>query len=464
MDPADNEQNGKSSKRQMPRDPLDEILAQSWSEPKHIEQIPPIGESASVYVAAPVSAPTANSGSGATPTSLTNPVIPPASVFKSNIEPAEVMPDWYRADDTPWMTWILIGINLLVFCGMLTGGFWENLNRPASDTLVAWGADFGPLTLTGQYWRVFTSLFVHIGAVHVGMNMLFLWLLGQTVERLYGWHKFLIIYLLAGIAGNFASLLWNPVLISCGASGAFFGVYGGLLAFYRAHFEHFPPKYLQMSSRVLLIFLAYCLIAGAFNSGTDNAGHIGGLIFGFLVGNSLVPPSPEEKGWQMRDTLATAMMAIVVSGFGFADLHFMKSNPSFVAYVSKKKAEAMTELMHKLKPLLDDQAIMVQRLVALPASKKAAFAQTEMQNTAKRLEELNRISSKESDIDGLRQPLINATKNLLDAQAALIALEDSKDSHFLREYGDRLVAFSKNMKDYNTHKEELIRVHNLVMQ
>src|SRR5882672_4329407 len=96
---------------------------------------------------------------------------------------------------------------------------------PTPQQVLAVGADYGPLTLNGEPWRLVSSMFLHFGILHIGMNMLCLWS-GRIVELLYGRLGFVAIYLVAGLAGGVASLARSSAVISAGASGAVFGVFG----------------------------------------------------------------------------------------------------------------------------------------------------------------------------------------------------------------------------------------------
>jgi len=132
------------------------------------------------------------------------------------------------AEATPRLiiTPLLLGINVLVFVLMLVSGV--SPIDPSAEELLDWGASYGPYILNGESWRLVTAMFVHIGAVHIIFNMQALWNLGRVVERLYGNWTFLLMYLLGGIGGSIASLWWQTDIISAGASGAIFGLAGGL--------------------------------------------------------------------------------------------------------------------------------------------------------------------------------------------------------------------------------------------
>jgi rhomboid protease GluP len=101
--------------------------------------------------------------------------------------------------------------------------------QPASDQLLSWGADYGPYTLDGQYWRLITSMFLHFGIIHILGNMWCLWSLGRLAEDLIGSPAVVGIYLLTGIGASLLSLSWDPMRVSAGASGAIFGIAGALI-------------------------------------------------------------------------------------------------------------------------------------------------------------------------------------------------------------------------------------------
>ena len=97
--------------------------------------------------------------------------------------------------------------------------------------LILFGAKYNPLILEGEWWRLITPMFLHIGLIHLVMNSFALYYLGTAVERIYGRYRFLFIYLFAGFAGTLASFLFSPDSISAGASGGIFGLFGALLFF-----------------------------------------------------------------------------------------------------------------------------------------------------------------------------------------------------------------------------------------
>jgi rhomboid protease GluP len=182
---------------------------------------------------------------------------------------------------TPYVlvTPAIVGINGVVFLLMtLDSGA---LLLPPVETLIDWGANYGPRTLDGQAWRLLTSTFVHIGIIHIALNMWVLWNIGQLVERLAGNVGFLILYLLSGLFGSLASVFWNPAVLSAGASGAVFGAFGGLMGFVLLRGDSIPKGVLGRLRNSGLTFLFYNMIFGLSIPGIDMAAHLGGLAAGF---------------------------------------------------------------------------------------------------------------------------------------------------------------------------------------
>jgi rhomboid protease GluP len=199
-----------------------------------------------------------------------------------------------------FITPIIISINILIYILMVLSGV--SMLEPKIDLFLSWGANFGPLTLNGQWWRLVSSSFLHGGPLHLIFNMWFLWKLGNYAERVYGNWTFLVIYILSGVGGGLMSLLWHPNLVSLGASGAIFGVAGGLLTFvYRERLR--LQKELTGDELIgILVFLGYNFVGGFWESGIDNAGHIGGLIVGSLISFFCLCSFPALKNFlQLRN-------------------------------------------------------------------------------------------------------------------------------------------------------------------
>ena len=182
----------------------------------------------------------------------------------------------------PFVTRGIIAMNVLIFLAMgISGLSWT---EPTYLELVRWGADFSPLTLSGEWWRLFTSTFVHIGIIHIALNMWCLWSLGPVLERLMGWKAFLLTYIVCGIAGSEASLVWEPLGGGAGASGAIFGVAGAFFSFLLLKKAPISPEFAKRRLKSVAVFIFYNLFFGAVALRVNNAAHVGGLIAGLILG------------------------------------------------------------------------------------------------------------------------------------------------------------------------------------
>jgi rhomboid protease GluP len=190
------------------------------------------------------------------------------------------------------VTQAILGINVAVFVAMTLSGV--SPLDPTGQQLVDWGANFGPYTIGGQWWRLLTCVFVHIGIPHIALNMWCLWGLGRLAESVYDRWTFGAVYLITGVAASVASLAWNPIGVSAGASGAIFGIAGALIsAFYVGEFS-LPKAVVSGLLMSVLKFAGYNLVLGAFLGHTDNAAHVGGLGSGLILGALIARLAPQR--------------------------------------------------------------------------------------------------------------------------------------------------------------------------
>lgn len=183
---------------------------------------------------------------------------------------------------------VLVAINVAVFIAMCLNGV--NIFKPDAEAVLSWGSNYGPLTSSGQWWRLVTNTFVHFGILHIAFNMWALYASGRTVERLFGSVRFMLLYLFAGIAASMVSLLWHSDVNSAGASGAIFGVFGGMLAFVLNKRNEVPQSVMIEQRNSTIGFAAYSLFYGVAHAGVDNAAHVGGLAAGLAMGFVLARP------------------------------------------------------------------------------------------------------------------------------------------------------------------------------
>jgi rhomboid protease GluP len=212
----------------------------------------------------------------------------------------------------PLVTPAIVGLNVAVFVLMLVCGV--NVFDPKVYQLIAWGADFGPLTTSGQWWRLFTSMFIHIGIGHLFFNMWALLSVGLLVERLLGKAGFLAVYIFSGLLGSLASIWWNPTVVSAGASGAIFGVYGALVGLLVSRRLSIPSQALSKLRYSTLFFVGINLFYGLGNPHINMAAHLGGLATGFLGGfalsSSLTPEAMAKR--PIRNSLVAGAGVLLV--------------------------------------------------------------------------------------------------------------------------------------------------------
>ena len=187
---------------------------------------------------------------------------------------------------SPWtsVTGLLIAANVLTFVVMgLLGAGWVEVTD--LTLYMKYGANNGGATTDGEWWRLFTSMFLHYGVVHLALNMWALFQAGMILEKLQGRSLYLLVYLGAGLTGSLTTLLWHgDKMWSAGASGAVFGVFGGLLGYMLRQKHALPKSVYQPGLKSALSFAAYNLIFGLVIPRIDNAAHIGGLLGGLVLG------------------------------------------------------------------------------------------------------------------------------------------------------------------------------------
>ena len=240
----------------------------------------------------------------------------------------------------------LIAANALVFVIMVLRGV--SFFDPTPQQAIAFGADFGPLTLNGQWWRLVTRMFVHFGIIHIGLNMWCLWNLGRAAEILLGRFSYLLAYFASGIFGSIASVYWHPLSAGAGASGAIFGMAGVLVTFV---YLKKTPAHLQINKKMLGslgTFIFYNLVIGASIPGISNAAHIGGLVMGALVGALLPAASVSESSRRTRLSLTVAFCAASLFASAAAAKHLRSSAaelPSIQSLIAQgKNGEAIARL------------------------------------------------------------------------------------------------------------------------
>jgi rhomboid protease GluP len=208
------------------------------------------------------------------------------------------------------ITTTLVGMNVAVFAVMVLMGV--SPTQPTVAQLLKWGANWGPLSLGAEPWRILASNYIHVGIIHIALNMWCLWNLGFLAERVFDPWTYVLIYTACGLAGSLASLWWHPLVTGAGASGAIFGLAGALIA--ALYLGHLPisKQAMQGTLKSLLTFAGYNLFFGAVARGIDNSAHIGGLLTGLALGavlaKHLTAPPEVRDGWRGGVFVAAAVV------------------------------------------------------------------------------------------------------------------------------------------------------------
>lgn len=243
-------------------------------------------------------------------------------------------------------TYVLVGINVAVFLLMLlkhVSGI-----SPTPEQLMQWGANnAGSVLVNGEWWRIVTAMFVHVGIIHLATNMWCLWNLGLLAEPLMGSFGVIAVYVLTGAAGNLLSVLRNGLNIrsilpqlpagmdaatyfspGAGASGAVFGIAGALIVLLKSQRLPVPPEELKKLRKSVIYFAAINLVIGLTISldvvssrtgiSIDNSAHLGGVLCGLLFATPMVPRIGNPRPlFQTRLQVAVWMIVGILVLFGF---------------------------------------------------------------------------------------------------------------------------------------------------
>ncbi len=232
--------------------------------------------------------------------------------------------------------------------------------QPERQQLLDLGAIYGPLVFDGEWWRLTSATFVHIGFLHLFFNMWCLWSLGSAAERMFGNLTFLLIYVLSGIGGSLASLAWHPSVLSAGASGAVFGIAGALVSMLYFGEIRVPRQVVRQLLSSLGFFVGFNLLVGSMLEGIDNAGHIGGLVVGLGLGAALHRPLPSgRRPWQRFLIVPLAVVLFVAVARmavkeGVDDPDLLAARARELA--SEGKKEASIEALQKAVALAPESA------------------------------------------------------------------------------------------------------------
>lgn len=207
----------------------------------------------------------------------------------------------------PFFTYLLLVVNIFMFILLEFNGGSKSIG-----TLIEFGAKYNFAIIEyGEWWRIISSMFLHIGFVHLLMNMLAVYYLGIAVERIFGSWRFILIYFLAGIGGGLASFAFSAN-ISAGASGALFGLFGALLFFGLIH----KKVFFQTMGKSLLIIIGINIAFGFFVPQVDISAHLGGLIAGFVASAMFHLPQKKKRSVQYSGLIVYVALILMLVIFG----------------------------------------------------------------------------------------------------------------------------------------------------
>jgi rhomboid protease GluP len=284
----------------------------------------------------------------------------------------------------PWVTYGVIGLNLLIWIAMVGSGV--HAYEPAGTVLLEWGGNLGILTGSGQWWRLLTAMFLHAGFIHLGFNLYFAWVVGRVCEQIFGSAAYVVVYLGSGLIASLVSAAWQPAIVSVGASGALFGVFGAFLAFTVRRRSVLPPEFVRSVLRNGLILVGVNLAIGIAIPGIDVVAHIGGLVAGFGLGYLIaalaekpVNTAAEAKVVRMRTIVAASLAAaLVLVGGALAVPRWDNPMPVFEEFgarhdelfdryeAAQVPAERMLLIDHEILPFLREAELALRGLERVP--------------------------------------------------------------------------------------------------
>jgi rhomboid protease GluP len=219
------------------------------------------------------------------------------------------------------ITPMLIYFNVFILLLMVLAGL--SPLHPTASSLLGWGGNFQALVLKGEYWRLFTYMFLHGGIMHLAGNVFALLYVGLYLEPMLGKLRYISAYVITGIFAGAVSMVVHGYSVGVGASGAIFGLYGVFLALLSAKYIKGAIRTTMLRS--LLFFIVYNLMMG-LQGNTDNAAHIGGLLSGMVIGYVFLGGLKRRDGIVKRTGLIAVMSVALVALVGGV-IYLLRSLP-----------------------------------------------------------------------------------------------------------------------------------------
>ncbi|MBR8537793.1 rhomboid family intramembrane serine protease [Carboxylicivirga sediminis] len=214
-------------------------------------------------------------------------------------------------DTNYYVTPIIIYLNILIYVVMVLMGV--HPVEPSIEALIDWGGNLRELTLVDEQWRLLSSTFLHGGIFHLLLNMYALLFIGKEIETQIGSSKFLFAYLFTGVLASVASVAINDNIVSVGASGAIFGMYGVLISLLLLKAIELPQETRKNFVTSVFSFVGYNLAFGFTKEGIDNAAHIGGLVSGLIIGAAYYVTNNKTHGTKAVMTTSTLAVVLLIA-------------------------------------------------------------------------------------------------------------------------------------------------------
>lgn len=309
----------------------------------------------------------------------------------------EFMQSLYARVRIPFVTYSLIAVSVVIYLlmGVFTGG-WIS---PSGEALVRFGSDYGPMTLyRGEWWRMLTCSFVHIGIIHLAFNMYVLYQVGPFLERLYGRSLFFLLYVGSAFTGSLLSLGMNPFQISAGASGAIFGLFGAVLGFYLCFRSTLPRKMFSSIASDAGIFIVFNLIFG-LQAGIDNWAHLGGLFGGFFFGfAAAVAPNMESGKRRISVLIRGSILAFLIAFLTLGAFLYVKNANAFTFFAVQY--DALEQHMSETAAVLNGAGAQVQGEADIPSESAESEEELlkKMENILHSCQEMKDLCAKSSEM------------------------------------------------------------------
>lgn len=347
-------------------------------------------------------------------------------------KPKEELLPGVASPKRPWLdfklsvTWIAL-LCAAVYFVMFSWLQPDLRNGPSAEQLADFGASQGPLTFgASQYWRIFTHLFVHNDPVHLFSNALVLIAFGNLVEGLFGIKRFLILYALSGIGGCLLQTAWSPQAVSVGASGAIFGVLGGLIAFLNLNGRAYTRDVVQKNLTFVMLFLAYNAYGGFMHKGTGLAAHAGGLATGYLAGLVL---APMERKLLPGLTREIAGVSVILMLFGASIYGLQHKTQGLDIYAITQKVKTLKAYLEKIQPILNRQeqieASVLHEAVALIENSNDKKAILKLEAESKELQAKQEANTPEDpDLKRLHRHIVKEAQRVVDMTSSIAQIGD----------------------------------------